>query len=115
SGGGSVGLFSGLPGRRLARLLPYGADDRIVDRGRAGIGDQRGDGAELLVRPVDQLRLAIGSLKRGEEIPGETVGDFDAAENVATREGVISFGFGHELPAELVVVLELGDDLVADV
>ena len=113
--GDAVALFPDLLGRRLAQLLFEGAGDLVVDRGCARIGDQWGDGAELLVRPVDQLRLAIGSLKCGEEIPGETVGDLDAAENVATREGAISFGFGHELPAELVVFFELGDDFVADV
>ena len=64
---------------------------------------------------IFQRGLRIGTFKKANETGREVLGDDYRGEDVTLLNGVFGFLAVHELPAQLVIVMQLVNHLPADV
>ena len=108
-------LLGGL-GHGLAHRRDEGRVERLLDGAGAGVGHLGRDGALLLVDVVGEFGLVELTVEHGQQILREVLGDDDGRVVLAALDALLGvLGGVDERPAQLVVVLELVDHLVAGV
>ena len=90
--------------------------DLLLNGVGAGVGNLRSDSTLLLVDVIGELRLMVIAVEHRDEIVGEVLGDHDRRVILAALDALLGIGGRvDEGPAELVVLLELVDHLIARV
>nr|DAL20352.1 MAG TPA_asm: hypothetical protein [Caudoviricetes sp.] len=117
AGCGGDSAVEGVQG--VGKHFAYGRDEGAVHLGVygacAGVGDFRCDGADFFVDVILEFRSVAGAGDGVDQVFGEGFGDDDGGVGFAGADAGHAFLLVGEVPAELVVVFQLGDDLGTEV